>query len=115
MRSRPFIGAILALAAFAAGCSSSQQKMVYLLPDGRIANNDPALNKQLQADLTICNDEMARSFQQGDHGDGGTSRGKEVSSVGDDCMADKGYTEVRADQAAAKQQQLAAGARGVRN
>jgi hypothetical protein len=104
---------MLVFMGLAAAACSSQQKLVYLLPDGRIANNDPALNRQLQADLTICNDEMARSVQFGDHGDGSSSRGREVTSVGEECMTDKGYTEVRQNEAAAKQQELAASARGA--
>jgi hypothetical protein len=82
--------------------------MVYLLADGRVANDDSALNKQLQADLVICDNERARSVQGGDHGDGSSTRGSEVDSVGNECMTDKGYTEVRRDQAAAKQRELAA-------
>jgi hypothetical protein len=95
----------------AAGCA--QRQVVYLLPDGRVANADPVLNRQLQADLTICNDERARSIQGGDHGDGSQSRGSEVDKVGDECMTDKGYIEVRQDQVPATQQQLAATRGGV--
>jgi hypothetical protein len=113
MRCGRWLSATLVLISLTAAACSTQQKMVYLLPDGRIANNDPALNRQLQTDLTVCNDEMSRSVQFGDHGDGSSSRGKEVMSVGDDCMEEKGYLEVRQDQAAAKQQELAAGARGA--
>jgi hypothetical protein len=91
-----------------AGCA--QQRSVYLLADGRAPASDPALAKQLQMDIEICNDERAKSIQGGDHGDGSMTRGNEVAQVGDDCMADKGYVTVRQDQMAAKQRELAAAA-----
>lgn len=50
----------------------------------------------------------SRSIQGGDHGDGSQSRGSEVDKVGDECMTDKGYIEVRQDRVAATQRELAA-------
>lgn len=88
-----------------AGCG--QDKMVYLTADGRLPGSDPALTRQFQLDHALCNDEMARSVQGGDHGDGSATRGNEVEGVGEECMAEKGYVYVRQDQVAATQQQLA--------
>jgi hypothetical protein len=97
------MGATLALA----GCA---QKLVYLLPDGRAPAADPALSRQFALDSATCNDERAKSVQGGDHGDGSSSRGREVDQVGDQCMEEKGYVSVQQDQMAAKQQELAAAA-----
>jgi hypothetical protein len=100
--------AILLLGAVAlAGCA---QKMVYLTTDGRAVAGDPALSQQLALDRVICENEMAKSVQGGDHGDGSSTRGVEVARVGDECMAEKGYVAVRQDEAAAKQRELAANA-----
>lgn len=108
------LGKALAIAVIAAlalpGCA--QQRIVYLLADGRAPAGDPALARQLQMDIVTCDDEMAKSVQGGDHGDGSMTRGTEVAQVGDECMAEKGYVAVRQDQMAAEQQKLAAAAAG---
>ena len=105
--------AVLACAALAlAGCA---QKLVYLLPDGRMPAADPALSRQFTLDRSVCDEERARSVQYGDHGDGSSSRGREVDEVGDQCMEEKGYVLVRQDQMAAKQQELAAAAARARS
>lgn len=102
------LSAVLALA----GCAP---KLVYLLPDGRIPAADPALSRQFALDRAICNDERARSVQGGDHGDGSSTRGREVDEVGDNCMEEKGYVLVHQDQLAATQQELAAAAAKARS
>lgn len=60
---------------------------IYLRTDGQDVASDPALRRQLELDRLTC---------QTEPGDD------------QDCMAVKGYVAVRKDQAAAKQQQLAA-------
>jgi hypothetical protein len=60
---------------------------IYLRTDGLDIASNPALRQQLDRDRIAC---------QGEPGDD------------QDCMATKGYVSVRQDQAAAKQQQLAA-------
>ena len=60
---------------------------IYLRTDGLDIASNPALRQQLDRDRMAC---------QGEPGDD------------QDCMATKGYVPVRQDQAAAKQQQLAA-------
>jgi hypothetical protein len=60
---------------------------IYLRTDGQDIASNPALRQQLDRDRIVC---------QGELGDD------------QDCMAIKGYVSVRQDQAAAKQQQLAA-------
>jgi hypothetical protein len=101
-------GALLVAALALSGCGA--QRMVYLTADGRVVDSDPALSRQLAADRAICQNEMAKSVQGGDHGDGSSTRGTEATQVGDECMAEKGYVSVRQDQMAAKQRELAAGA-----
>ena len=60
---------------------------VYLRTDGQDIASNPALREQLDRDRIVC------------LGDLDDNR---------DCMAVKGYVSVRKDQAAAKQQQIAA-------
>jgi hypothetical protein len=60
---------------------------VYLRIDGQDITSNPTLRQQLDLDRTAC---------QGEPGDD------------QDCMSIKGYLSVRQDEAAAKQQQLAA-------
>jgi hypothetical protein len=68
------------------GCAS-QTTTIYLRTDGQDIAGNPALRKQLELDRATCEAE------------GGDDQ---------DCMAVKGYVSVPKDQAAAKQQQLAA-------
>ena len=63
------------------------EQTIYLRTDGQDIANNPALHQQLDVDRVACQTEP------------GDDR---------DCMAIKGYVSVRKDQAAAKQQQLAA-------
>jgi len=63
------------------------QTTTYLRTDGQDIASNPALHQQFELDRTICQTEP------------GDDR---------DCMAVKGYVSVSRDQAAAKQQQLAA-------
>lgn len=96
----------LALAAVAlSGCAA---KTVYLLADGRAPVSDPVLNQQFEMDRTVCQGELQKANLSGSLRDWGIERGAAVSQVGQGCMAEKGYVMVREDQAAAKQQELAA-------
>jgi hypothetical protein len=81
MRKFAFSLGMLALTA----CAS--RTTTYLRTDGQDIASNPALRQQMELDRTICQTEP------------GDDR---------DCMAVKGYVSVPKDQAAAKQQQLAA-------
>jgi hypothetical protein len=82
MRKVAALFGILALT----GCTASPEA-IYLRTDGQDTASNPALRQQLDVDRKAC---------QAEPGDD------------QDCMMMKGYVSVRKDQAAAKQQQLAA-------
>jgi hypothetical protein len=68
------------------GCAASPET-IYLRTDGQDTASNPTLRQQLDVDRRAC---------QAEPGDD------------QDCMMMKGYVSIRKDQAAAKQQQLAA-------
>jgi hypothetical protein len=78
---------VLLLCTLALTACAISPETVYLRTDGQDIASNPALREQLDRDRIVC------------LGDLDDNR---------DCMAVKGYVSVRKDQAAAKQQQIAA-------
>jgi len=93
MRSIVLLLAVLSLG----GCAA---KTVYLLADGRNPGSDPVLNQQFETDRTICEGDLKNANISGSL--------HFFAAVERSCMAAKGYVEVRDDQIAQKQQELAA-------
>ena len=84
--------------------------MIYLRADGQVPASDPVLKQQFEMDRTVCRICRAWSLQVEDllALSPSPGRAQEADQVGQGCMAGKGYVLVREDEAAAKQQELAA-------
>jgi hypothetical protein len=97
--------AALALALAVAGCAVT--KGVFLLSDGRIPADDPALKVQLEKDVAICNGEAQKANLSASTPNVNTyGRFMAVAQVGRGCMAQKGYVLVRKEEVESKQKEL---------
>lgn len=112
--SKTFFALSLLLTATAvSGCA---RETVYVRLDGQRAASDPILAQQFEVDRTICSGEMQKANVSGVTFAGGglagaiaaAERSNAVGQVAQGCMAQKGYLLVAADQAEAKNAELAA-------
>jgi hypothetical protein len=87
-----------------AGCAPH---MIYLRADGQFVSDDAVIHQQFEMDQTTCSGEMTKGSLAGQAKDTIPNVGA-IRTVGQGCMAERGYVLVREDQAAAKSQELAA-------
>jgi hypothetical protein len=106
---------IVVAANLLAGCAKPPPPPVWMRTDGRIISGDPALTQQFQIDRTICLGDREKADLSGvTISQGGwagvaasINRSNAANAVFSGCMAQKGYVQLAADQAAAVHDQLA--------
>jgi hypothetical protein len=107
---------LVAAAAVLLSACAAPPRMVWLRTDGQLTWDDPVVTQQFQIDSTICLGEREKADLSGvtvtQGGFAGVvaaqNRAGAANAVARGCMAEKGYVQVREDEAPAKQQELAA-------
>jgi hypothetical protein len=102
------VSAAIALTGCASAPTSSAPKTTWVRADGKRGAGDPVLLQQFEKDRAACQGELQKANPSGPAV--AQSRTEASREVGADCMAAKGYVLVRADEAEAKGQELAAAA-----
>jgi hypothetical protein len=102
------VSAAIALTGCASAPTSSAPKTTWVRADGKRGAGDPVLLQQFEKDRAACQGELQKANPSGPAV--AQNRTEASREVGADCMAAKGYVLVRADEAEAKGQELAAAA-----